>query len=483
MRILVTNHALDSYAGTETFTYALATQLQRMGHEITCFSPRLGAVAERLASAGVTVTDDLTTAPDDVDVIHAQHRYESLLAFARYPDRPMIFACHGVLPWQEQPMRTGLNITRYVAVSEEVRDHLVHLGVGRREIEVVRNGVDLERFRSRTPIAARPRRALVLSNYMPEAQREKVRRVCHRLGITVSEAGAPRALWAIEDEINQADLVFCLGRSAIEAMACQRVVVVYDYNGADGLVTPDRFALLRERNFSGRTHRRQYSDAELAGEIGAYDPATAQGIYPMIEREHDVREMAHQYVALYEDVRPHAPRRPGSARSAAVRQYGAFAELLEEVAILRAKAETAERALAEIRDSRSGRALDVYRKLRAGLRLLRRRRVGPPAHARILLIDDDPLVGQWLVNALVAEGHQVEMVETGRSGLDRLSHGKFDLVVTDLQRPDPDGLSFYQQLERTQPEMAQQVIFVTGSAKEPRRLARLIRGRLGGLGR
>jgi CheY-like chemotaxis protein len=166
-----------------------------------------------------------------------------------------------------------------------------------------------------------------------------------------------------------------------------------------------------------------------------------------------------------------------------VRQYGAFAELLEEVAILRAKAETAERALAEIRDSRTGRALDVYRKLRAGLRLLRRRRVGPPAHARILLIDDDPLVGQWLVNALVAEGHQVEMVETGRSGLDRLSHGKFDLVVTDLQRPDPDGLSFYQQLERTQPEMAQQVIFVTGSAKEPRRLARLIRGRLGGLGR
>ncbi|HYB71508.1 MAG TPA: response regulator, partial [Candidatus Bathyarchaeia archaeon] len=448
-----------------------------------CFSLRLGAVAERLAAAGVTVTDDLTSAPDDVDVVHAQHRYESLLAFARYPDRPMVLVCHGVLPWQEQPMRTGLNVTRYVAVSEEVRDHLIRQGVGRHQVDVVRNGVDLERFRSRTPIAARPRRALVLSNYMPEVQRERVRRVCQRLGIAVSEAGAPRALWNVEEEINRADLVFGLGRSALEAMACQRAVLVYDYNGADGIVTPDRFTLLRERNFSGRTHRRQYSDADLAAEIDAYDPGAVQAIYPMIEREHDVREMARQYADLYEDARTRASRTPGSARATEVRQYGALGELIEEVTALRAKAETVERALAEIHDSRSWRALDVYRKLRAGLRLLRRRQAHPPAHARILVIDDDPLVGQWLVNALLADGHQVEMVETGRAGLDRLSRARFDLVLTDLQRPDPEGLSFYQELERTQPEMAQQVIFVTGSAKEPRRLARLIRRRLGDLGR
>jgi len=56
MKILLTNHDLSYYAGTETFVYTLAVELQRTGHEVVCFSPRLGAVAQRLVTAGVTVT-------------------------------------------------------------------------------------------------------------------------------------------------------------------------------------------------------------------------------------------------------------------------------------------------------------------------------------------------------------------------------------------------------------------------------------------
>lgn len=469
MKILLTNHDLNHYAGTETFTYALATELNRSGHEVICFSPRLGAVAQRLAATGIAVTRDLSGAPDDIDVIHAHHRYESLLAFARYPDRPMIFTCHGVQPWQEQPIRVGLTVSRYVAVSEEVRDHLVQRhGVADENITIIRNGLDLDRFHSRSPIGARPSRALVLSNYMRPDQRERVRRVCARLGITVREAGARQSLWAVEDEINLADIIFALGRSALEAMACRRLVVVYDYNGGDGLVTPERFERLRQRNFSGRTFRRYYSDAELATEISAYDRAIADQVYSFIERDHDVRKMTQQFLALYEEARLSIPRQIVSVRDVAVRQYGALAGLLDDVATLRTAAAGAEGSLNDIRQSRSWRALAGYRKLKAGLRIFRRRQPAARLRARILVVDDDPLIGQWLTEVLTADGHTLEAVDNARSGLERLRAATFDLVLTDLRMPEVDGIELYQTIERTEPRMAQRVIFVTGAATEPR---------------
>lgn len=504
MKILLTNHALNHYAGTETFTYVLAVQLRRLGHEVLCFSRRLGKMAHRLAAAGITVVDDLSTAPDDVDVIHAHHRYESLLARTRYPDRPMIFVCHGVLPWQEQPVSPGIGIIRYVAVSEETRDHLVHRHrVAEGDVAIVRNGIDLERFRARAPVAARPRRALVLSNYMPAAQRARISRVCRGLGITLREAGAGNAIWAVEDEINRADLVFGLGRSALEAMACRRLVLVYDYNGGDGLVTPERFELLRQRNFSGRTHARHFTETELAAEIATYDPAIADRVYASIQRDHDVRQMARQFVSFYEEARAQR-RRFTTVAGSAVGQYHALTVLLDDIAALRATAEEAEGSLRDIRQSRSWRVLSLHRRLRARLRRLGHGRADRSAPARILVIDDDPLVGQWLTDVLAAEGHEVETAESGRAGLERIRGGAtFDLVLVDLRMPEVDGIGVYQELERTQPRMAERVIFVSGNPREPRyrrflagledrslskpldgvQVARLVRRRMGGADR
>jgi CheY-like chemotaxis protein len=469
MKILLTNHDLSDYAGTETFVYTLAVELKRTGHEVICFSPRLGPVAQRLVAAGIAVTANLASAPNDVDVIHAHHRYESLLARARYPDRPMIFVCHGVLPWQEQPAAGALDVSRYVAVSEEVRDHLIERhGVGADQVVIVRNGIDLERFRPRTPIWAQPRRALILSNYMPPPLRAQVQRVCRELGMTVREAGASNALWAVEDEIDEVDLVFGLGRSALEAMASRRVVVVYDYNGGDGLVTPERFERLRERNFSGRTHRRRFTDAELAGEIQAYSPAVAEAVHAFITRDHDVRLMARRLVELYEEARRRPARPLVSLRPGASSPYRTLTVILEDVAALRATAEGAQESLRDIRQSRSWRALAMYRNLRRGLRRLHRRQAPERRAARILIVDDDPMVCQWLTDVLSAEGHQAQAVEGGRAALERLREAPFDLVLTDLRMPDLDGIGLYQELERTQPRLAQRVIFVSGNGGEPR---------------
>lgn len=463
MKILLVNHTLDHYAGSETFTYSLACELKRLTHEAICFSPRLGRLAERLREANIVVSDDLTTLPTDVDIVHAHHRHESLLAFARFPYKPMILVCHGVLPWQEQPLRSRLNVHRYVAVSEEVRDHLtLHHRIDPADIMTIRNGIDLQRFVSHRPIAERPRRALVLSNYMPDHLRGLIDRVCARLGMTVTQAGRPRSLWAVEEEINRADLVFALGRSALEALACKRAVIVFDYNGADGLVTPENFSRLRLRNFSGRTYRRQYTEDTLRKEIEQYDSATAETLYQMVKRDHDLREMAQRYVGLYEDaVSQPLWGRPGPEEFA-LRRYRAETELIEEIRDLRTLVDAKTQSIQSIHESRGWRALSAIRRIRHGITSCFDRSASRPRRTRILVVDDDPLLTGWLADALALEGYEVDVADNGHAALQRLDHTSYDLIMSDLRMPHMDGVELYRRLERERPQVARRVMFLSG---------------------
>ncbi len=464
MKILMVNSTLDYYAGSEMFTHALADELKRLDHDVICFSTRLGRVADRLRESHITVTADLAGVPDDIDVIHAHHRHESLLAFYRFPTKPMILVCHGILPWQEQPLRSPLNIHRYVAVSEEVRDHLVrrhrvHPG----NILVMRNGIDLRRFAPRHPIRLRPEHALILSNYMPAARRDLIARVCDQLGITLREVGKAQSRWDVEEEINRADLVFALGRSALEALACKRAVIVFDYNGADGLVTPENFHLFRLRNLSGRTHRHQYTEEGLRKEIERYDPTNAELLHEVVRRDHDIRQIARRYVALYEE----ATALPGWERPGfeelARRQYRAATELIEDTNGLRTLAAARDQAIQMIHASRGWRALQAFRRVRRGVRdVFSRPSPSAPRRARVLVVDDDPLLTGWLVEALGADGHEVDAAHDGHGALRRLESGTYDLILTDLRMPRMDGVELYRRLERDWPEVARQVLFLSG---------------------
>jgi glycosyltransferase involved in cell wall biosynthesis len=342
MKVLLVNHTLDVYAGSETFTYTLAVELERQGHRVVCFSPRLGPLAEHLLQKGIAVTDDLMTVGEEIDVVHGQHRYESLLAHARFPDKPMILVCHGILPWQERPIKTGLNAFRYVAVSEEVERHVVdnHL-VDACDVAVIRNGIDLHRFRCRRPIEARPRRALILSNNIPERQCDVIRGACRRLNIDlriVGEVNLP--VWNVEDYINEADLVFSLGRGALEAMACKRAVIVYGYNGGDGLIRPENFNAIREKNFSGRARRLEYTENTLASEIERYDSSIPERLFQLVERDHDIRTVARRYVELYESAASHACNPPNANQW--VPCYAAIKEVVNDVMEIKAELRAAQ---------------------------------------------------------------------------------------------------------------------------------------------
>src|SRR5512135_608593 len=61
--------------------------------------------------------------------------------------------------------------------------------------------------------------------------------------------------------------------------------------------------------------------------------------------------------------------------------------------------------------------------------------------ARILVVDDEPKLGNVVTQMLQLDGHEVLRVGGGQEALAALSSGRFDVVVTDLRMPGTDGLA------------------------------------------
>ena len=87
----------------------------------------------------------------------------------------------------------------------------------------------------------------------------------------------------------------------------------------------------------------------------------------------------------------------------------------------------------------------------------------PPARARILLVDDDPLITDLVVDMLGLDGHDVDTAGNGIEALSMLESGRYDLIVSDLHMPKMDGAAFYRELGRRHAHPLHKVIFLTGT--------------------
>jgi two-component system, chemotaxis family, chemotaxis protein CheY len=68
----------------------------------------------------------------------------------------------------------------------------------------------------------------------------------------------------------------------------------------------------------------------------------------------------------------------------------------------------------------------------------------------ILIVDDSASIRQTVKIALNGQGHTVSEAANGMEGLEKAAGAAFELVVTDLNMPEMDGLTMIRQL-RTQP--------------------------------
>ena len=77
---------------------------------------------------------------------------------------------------------------------------------------------------------------------------------------------------------------------------------------------------------------------------------------------------------------------------------------------------------------------------------------------RILLVDAEKPVLEMLGRLCAREGHDITMTHTAGEALGQLRSHTFDLVLTDLQLPDLDGIALVRRAKAMQPEIMPIVI-------------------------
>ncbi|MGF1545187.1 MAG: response regulator [Parvularculaceae bacterium] len=83
--------------------------------------------------------------------------------------------------------------------------------------------------------------------------------------------------------------------------------------------------------------------------------------------------------------------------------------------------------------------------------------------ARILIIDDDPIMRELASAKLAEAGYVAIVAENGRAGLDEIRETPCDLVITDLDMPEMGGYEFTETLRADAALAAIPIIVITGS--------------------
>jgi DNA-binding response OmpR family regulator len=84
--------------------------------------------------------------------------------------------------------------------------------------------------------------------------------------------------------------------------------------------------------------------------------------------------------------------------------------------------------------------------------------------ARLLVVEDDEMIGQALQRSLTAHAHEVSLMPTGKGALREAGRNSFDLVLLDLGLPDLDGLAVCRELRTAQADTV--IVMLTARDEE-----------------
>jgi len=85
--------------------------------------------------------------------------------------------------------------------------------------------------------------------------------------------------------------------------------------------------------------------------------------------------------------------------------------------------------------------------------------------ARVLVIDDEPLIGK-AVRRMLGE-HEVMVCTDGHDGLELAVRDRWDVVLVDMSLPPTSGRALYETLAERSPETARRVVFTSGGVTDP----------------
>ncbi len=84
----------------------------------------------------------------------------------------------------------------------------------------------------------------------------------------------------------------------------------------------------------------------------------------------------------------------------------------------------------------------------------------------ILIVEDDPTVGESLRHLLKKKGHEILLASNGKEALQLFRHEVVDLVITDVVMPKMDGIELLEGVKGLRPETEVIVISAQGTIEK-----------------
>jgi glycosyltransferase involved in cell wall biosynthesis len=289
--LVATNHLIQG-GGTETYTYTIVKELLNRGFEVEYFTFMKGEFSERMEKE----LGARFQSKKQYDLILANHNtcVEALMGYGF-----IIQTCHGIYPELEQP---SVCANFHVAISQEVQYHLAMKGF---ISVIIMNGIDTSKFCSKKNINKELKN--VLSLCQSENANKFIQKVCDYLGVNfICIDKDSKRVFNVEDLINESDLVIGLGRSAYEAMACGRPLIIYDNRSyfdtsADGYVT-NKLAASLIHNCSGRFYKLKLTEEMMIEEFKKYNPTDGDILKKYILDNMTIQLVIDKYLNLFDDL-------------------------------------------------------------------------------------------------------------------------------------------------------------------------------------
>ena len=304
MKILLTNHHIISYSGTETFLITIAKQLEKLGHNIYIYSKYFKHdLVEDITLSGIKFSDNLDHIKSiNFDIIHVHHKINAYEIRQAFPKTPIVYLSHGILPFLEQPPIWDIKISHFLAVSEEVKQNLIRQGIKSQDISIVRNPIDPTIFKSYQPINKKPKNALILSSRIDRESYETIVEALKELQIKPNFVDARKKIipnQQIPKYINKSDIVFSLGRGILESIFCERIPIIFDYLGGDGIVLSNNYMKYAKKNFSGRTRKIKFTKSQLIKEIEKYNKDDIIKLSGLVKDNFSVQNQVNTLIKIY----------------------------------------------------------------------------------------------------------------------------------------------------------------------------------------
>lgn len=316
MEIVLAALALDGAGGMQTYLLTVAPHLERLGHEVTLYSPLLGPVADLARARGLRVHGSEHELPPACDAVLSSDAVSALTMADLYPAAVRGIVVHGgdfdlhLPPAHEAVVSFAVAMNGVVERRVEATAHAPR-------VARLTQPIDIAHFCPAVPVGEQVERVLLLGNYLRGRRRELLVRSCEQAGVAWRQVGQHGEI-ALDpfSAILQADVVVGQGRAALEGMACGRAVWVYGPSGADGWVTEDTYGALEDDGFRGRATNALIDPDAFGRALGEYRPRMGDANRELMLLHHSPYDHAVALVGLLDRARA-APPAPAPLREMA----------------------------------------------------------------------------------------------------------------------------------------------------------------------